>query len=98
MDEIVVLATTHTEQIDEYLKASKWSHSVAPKVTLMRAEDCQSVGDALRTLDQKEVIKVRPPRMRRWAQPGPRRGSRVAAAAGCGLAAPPPACRRPTSS
>ena len=36
---------------------SSWVNSKHPKLSLMVAKDCKTVGDALRTLDQKEVIK-----------------------------------------
>lgn len=59
VDEIVVLTTMHAQRIKEYIKASKWSRVLTPHVKILVAEDCGSVGDALRTLEQADIIKVR---------------------------------------
>ena len=57
VDEIIVLTTNNAEQLEAYMDHSSWVNSKHPKLSLMVAKDCKTVGDALRTLDQKEVIK-----------------------------------------
>lgn len=58
VQEIFVLCCTHAELIKAHLEASRWNLSTSPvKLRTLVSEDCQSVGDALRSIDSLSLIK-----------------------------------------
>lgn len=55
--EIYVIGSAHADQIEEYLANSKWMLPSSPfKVQVFKSPESQSVGDAMRDLDQKGLI------------------------------------------
>ena len=58
VQEIFVLCCAHAELIKTHLEASRWNLSTSPvKLRILVSEDCQSVGDALRSIDSLSLIK-----------------------------------------
>ena len=58
VQEIFVLCCTHAELIKAHLEASRWNLSTSPvKLRILVAEDCTSVGDALRNIDSRSLVK-----------------------------------------
>lgn len=57
VEEVFVFCCAHADQITKYLNDSKWSKQTSIKVTTIVSTNCLSVGEALRLLDQKDVIK-----------------------------------------
>lgn len=58
VSEVYVACCSHAEMVEEYLKNSKWSFSESPFVVqTMSLPESRSVGDVLRDLDTKGVIK-----------------------------------------
>ena len=58
VQEIFVLCCAHAELIKAHLEASRWNLSTSPvKLHILVSEDCQSVGDALRSIDSLSLIK-----------------------------------------
>ncbi|XP_070542027.1 translation initiation factor eIF2B subunit epsilon-like [Ptychodera flava] len=58
VQEIFVYCTAHAEQIKNHLKESKWmGEKSAYKVSTIVSEDCRTVGDALRDIDNKSLLR-----------------------------------------
>ncbi|KAL9026108.1 MAG: hypothetical protein Q9196_005174 [Gyalolechia fulgens] len=57
VDDIFVYCGSHTEQVEEYINASKWKLASSPfKRLLLVKSDATSVGDAMRDLDNRGLI------------------------------------------
>lgn len=55
---VLVLCCRHVDAIVTYLEASKWSpDSTFMKVRPIVGQDCHSIGDALRFIDQLHIVK-----------------------------------------
>ena len=55
-----VYCVAHADQIRQYLKESKWLRSVSPmsiEVISQSPDDCRSLGDSLRDIDGKSLIR-----------------------------------------
>ena len=52
-----MVCCAHAEQIEAHLKASKWTQKKSMKITILIAAQCLSPGEALRLVDQKDVVK-----------------------------------------
>lgn len=55
-----VYCVSHADQIRQYLKESKWMKTVSPmsvEVLSQSPDDCRSLGDALRDIDGKSLIR-----------------------------------------
>ncbi|GMH34271.1 hypothetical protein BSKO_02105 [Bryopsis sp. KO-2023] len=58
VDEVLVFCCAHADRITDYLKTSKWSpDGDAMKVTPVVAQHQNSIGDAMRFLDQAHLVK-----------------------------------------
>ncbi|KAJ1561139.1 hypothetical protein HK405_004814 [Cladochytrium tenue] len=64
VQEILLVCCAHSEKIKEYLRTeelsgrgSRWAKSTLPKVSTFVSQELRSVGDALRDLDAKQVLK-----------------------------------------
>lgn len=55
--QVYVVACAHAEQIQKYLNASSWTKQRGFKVHIVVSTNCRSAGEALRLIDQKDVIK-----------------------------------------
>lgn len=56
VDDVFLYCGNHTEQLEDYLNNSKWTHSTAPFSLEIIRSVAKSVGDAMRDLDHKELI------------------------------------------
>ena len=56
VDEVFLYCGNHTEQLEEYLKESKWTRDTAPFSLEIIRSVAKSVGDAMRDLDHKKLI------------------------------------------
>ncbi|EFJ09409.1 hypothetical protein SELMODRAFT_129936 [Selaginella moellendorffii] len=52
IEEVFVFCCAHAKQVTSYLKTSRWNF----KLTCIQSDDCVSVGDALRSIDQRNVV------------------------------------------
>ena len=55
-----VYCVSHADQIRQYLKESKWMKTSSPmsiEVLSQSSDDCRSLGDALRDIDGKALIR-----------------------------------------
>lgn len=58
IQEIIVYCCVHADLIRQHLKNSKWMNGLSGcEVKVISSEDCLSVGDALRDIDAKSIIK-----------------------------------------
>ncbi|XP_074650422.1 translation initiation factor eIF2B subunit epsilon-like [Tubulanus polymorphus] len=58
IQEIIVFCCAHAEKIKAHIRNSKWSKGSSPaSVRTIISEDCLSMGDALRDLDSKSIIR-----------------------------------------
>jgi len=57
VEEVFVFCCAHADQIKRYLAESKWAHSREMTVTAVVSTSCLSAGEALRLIDQKDIIK-----------------------------------------
>ncbi|KAF5828895.1 hypothetical protein DUNSADRAFT_16852 [Dunaliella salina] len=57
VEEVFVFCCAHAEQITDYLSQSKWAHNKEMVVTPVVSTSCFSAGEALRLIDQKDIIK-----------------------------------------
>ncbi|KAL3149193.1 hypothetical protein ABBQ32_002021 [Trebouxia sp. C0010 RCD-2024] len=55
--EVLVVCCAHAEQVEAHLKASNWAQRKFMKLTVLTAAACLSPGDALRFVDQKDLMK-----------------------------------------
>jgi translation initiation factor eIF-2B subunit epsilon len=55
--QIIIFCCAHADQIQEHLKDSKWLRQRAPRVTMVTSTNCFSLGEAMRNLDQRDIIK-----------------------------------------
>lgn len=58
VEEIFVVCCAHAEQIEDHLKATGWLSSGRIIVHTVVSTNCLSMGDALRLLDHKDIIKT----------------------------------------
>jgi len=56
VDEVILYCGNHTEQLEAYLKNSKWTRDTAPFSLEVIRSVAKSVGDAMRDLDHKQLI------------------------------------------
>ncbi|KAG2491384.1 hypothetical protein HYH03_010176 [Edaphochlamys debaryana] len=57
VEETFVFCCAHADLIKRYLADSKWAHSRDMKVTPIVSTNCLSAGEALRLIDQRDLIK-----------------------------------------
>ncbi|KAF8069524.1 translation initiation factor eIF-2B subunit epsilon [Scenedesmus sp. PABB004] len=57
VEEIIVFCCAHADQIKAHLSEGKWLKQRAPRVTTVVSTNCLSLGEAMRSLDQKDIIK-----------------------------------------
>lgn len=55
--QILVFCCAHADQIKAHLTDSKWLKQKSPRVTTVTSTNCLSLGEAMRSLDQKDIIK-----------------------------------------
>jgi hypothetical protein len=55
--QILVFCCAHADQIKAHLADSKWLKQRSPRVSTVLSTNCLSLGEALRALDQKDIIK-----------------------------------------
>jgi translation initiation factor eIF-2B subunit epsilon len=53
----VVFCCAHADAIQAALSDGKWLKQRSPRVTTVTSTNCYSLGEALRSLDQKDIIK-----------------------------------------
>ncbi|KAK5168877.1 translation initiation factor eIF-2B epsilon subunit, GEF [Saxophila tyrrhenica] len=56
VEETILYCGNHIEQVEEYFKRSKWTRDTAPFSLEIIRSNARSVGDAMRDLDQKQLI------------------------------------------
>ncbi|KAJ1018151.1 hypothetical protein NDA16_005017 [Ustilago loliicola] len=56
VEEIFILATRHSDQIKKHLATCPARYSL-PKITVIATPDAQSLGDVMRELDSKQIIR-----------------------------------------
>lgn len=55
-----IYCVSHADQIRQYLKNSKWTKAVSPmsvEILSQSPDDCRSLGDCLRDIDNKSLIR-----------------------------------------
>jgi translation initiation factor eIF-2B subunit epsilon len=57
VEEVYVYSGNHTDQVEEYLEKSKWTKDTAPFSLELIRSDSTSVGDVMRSADQKGLFK-----------------------------------------
>uniref|UniRef100_A0A383VLX2 Translation initiation factor eIF2B subunit epsilon n=1 Tax=Tetradesmus obliquus TaxID=3088 RepID=A0A383VLX2_TETOB len=57
VEEILVFCCAHADQIKAHLADSKWLKQRSPRVSTVVSTNCLSLGEAMRSLDQKDIIK-----------------------------------------
>ncbi|KAI9193036.1 nucleotide-diphospho-sugar transferase [Polychytrium aggregatum] len=57
VQEIFVVCCAHHEQIKDYIRSSKWGKTSLPRVVTIVSQELLSVGDALRSLDGKNILR-----------------------------------------
>ncbi|KAJ3109843.1 hypothetical protein HDU97_000073 [Phlyctochytrium planicorne] len=57
VQKIFVVCCAHAEMIKDYIRKSRWANSTLPEVVTIVSQELQSVGDALRDLDSKQLIQ-----------------------------------------
>ncbi|KAI9820860.1 MAG: hypothetical protein M1832_003493 [Thelocarpon impressellum] len=57
VEDIFIYCGAHTDQVEDYIRNSKWSHASSPftKLDIIRSTS-RSIGDAMRDLDSRNVI------------------------------------------
>ena len=55
--QVFVFCCAHADQIQTYLERSRWHKNRQMKVSVVTSTACLSAGEALRLVDQKDVIK-----------------------------------------
>lgn len=55
--QVFVFCCAHADQIQTYLERSRWHKNRQTKVSVVTSTACLSAGEALRLVDQKDVIK-----------------------------------------
>lgn len=55
--QVFVFCCAHADQIQTYLEQSRWHKNRQMKVSVVTSTACLSAGEALRLVDQKDVIK-----------------------------------------
>lgn len=55
--QIFLFCCAHAHRIQAYLAGSKWGSSSRPKVTVIVSTNCLSAGEALRSVDERNIIK-----------------------------------------
>lgn len=56
VEEVYVYCGNHTDQVEEYLNRSRWTKDTSPFSLEVIRSPSTSVGDAMRDLDQKQII------------------------------------------
>lgn len=58
VEEVILFCSSHADLIKEHIKKSKWNELASSMtITVMVSETCRSLGDAMRDLDTKAVIR-----------------------------------------
>lgn len=57
VEEVFVVCCAHSEQVKAHLASPKWSQQKAMKLHIVISTSCLSAGEALRLMDQKDLIK-----------------------------------------
>nr|CAD7424066.1 unnamed protein product [Timema monikensis] len=58
VEEVILFCSSHTELIKQHVRASKWTHPLSTTVVnVIVSEGCRSLGDVMRDLDGKGVIR-----------------------------------------
>ncbi|GAB1598439.1 translation initiation factor eIF-2B subunit epsilon-like isoform X1 [Argonauta hians] len=57
IEEIFVFCSSHFNQIDQYLKDAGWYKKTSLTVTIIIQKGCYSLGDAMRDIDSRSVIR-----------------------------------------
>ncbi|KAI8927304.1 nucleotide-diphospho-sugar transferase [Entophlyctis helioformis] len=57
VQEVFVVCCSHSDQIKQYIKSSRWGKSVLPTVSVIVSQQLRSMGDVLRDLDAKQVLE-----------------------------------------
>jgi NDP-sugar pyrophosphorylase family protein len=57
LGQIIIFCCAHADQIKAYLGDSKWLKQRSPRITTVTSTNCFSLGEAMRSLDQKDFIK-----------------------------------------
>ncbi len=60
VNKVYIYCVSHADQIRQYLKGSKWTRPVSPlavKVLSQSPDKCQSLGDCMRDIDNKSLIR-----------------------------------------
>lgn len=55
--QIIIFCCAHADQIQEHLADSKWLKQKAPRVLTVTSTNCFSLGEAMRSLDQRDIVK-----------------------------------------
>lgn len=58
--EVFVFCCAHAKQVRTYLEQSNWSSQPNFTLTTIESRDCVSAGDALRVIDQRNVVRFQP--------------------------------------
>ena len=57
VEEVYICCGNHTEQVEAYVAASKWTRATSPfSVEIVRSSAAHSIGDAMRDMDQKGLL------------------------------------------
>lgn len=57
VEEVFICCGNHTEQVEAYVAASKWTRATSPfSVEIVRSSASHSIGDAMRDMDQKGLL------------------------------------------
>ncbi|KAG8222691.1 hypothetical protein J437_LFUL015888 [Ladona fulva] len=58
VQEVILFCSSHADKIKEHVKKSKWNEASTPMtVNIIVSEDCSSLGDAMRDIDAKGIIR-----------------------------------------
>ncbi|KAJ7530687.1 hypothetical protein O6H91_14G015100 [Diphasiastrum complanatum] len=57
VEEVFVFCCAHAKQVTTYLDRSNWRSQPNFAITIIESHDCLSIGDALRFIDQRNVVR-----------------------------------------
>ncbi|KAJ3143409.1 hypothetical protein HDU90_000169 [Geranomyces variabilis] len=57
VNEVIIICKSHSDAITDYIRKSRWHNSKKPKVNVVVSQGMRSLGDAMREMDEKRLLK-----------------------------------------
>ncbi|KAI8921329.1 nucleotide-diphospho-sugar transferase [Powellomyces hirtus] len=57
VNEVIIICKAHSDAITEYIRNSRWNNSKKPRVTIVVSQAMRCLGDAMREMDEKSLLK-----------------------------------------